>query len=112
MALVGFSQGAGLAYEVGPRRPDQMAGVVAIAGRMKRKHALATEVRSKPPFLILTGAEDNLMPTDEIAQTAATLSQVGIPAMKITMAGVGHRISDVGIAAASDFVKTALQAAN
>lgn len=112
MALVGFSQGAGLAYEVGPRRHDQMAGVVAIAGRMKRKHALATEVRSKPPFLILSGAEDNLLTTDEVAQTAATLSQMGIPVMKIILAGVGHSISDDGLAAARDFLATALKASN
>ena len=56
MALIGFSQGAGLAYEVAPRRCTQLAGAVAVAGRMKRKDALANEARSKPPFLILMGA--------------------------------------------------------
>lgn len=37
MALLGFSQGAGMVYEVAPRRRHQLAGVIAIAGRMKRK---------------------------------------------------------------------------
>ncbi|MCU0829863.1 MAG: dienelactone hydrolase family protein [Tabrizicola sp.] len=111
MALLGISQGAGLAYEVAPRRRDQLAGVVAISGRMKRKGTLAAEVGSKPPFLILNGAKDNLLSTDETAQTATALSQVGIPAMRIIMAGVGHGISDDGIGAARDFLKSVLHAA-
>lgn len=109
MALFGFSQGAGLAYEVGPRRPDQLAGVVAIAGRMKRKGALVSEVRSRPPFLILAGAEDRLLPTDEATGTIAALSQSGIPAKRILMPGTGHGISDDGLAASCDFLKSALQ---
>jgi len=108
MALLGFSQGAGMAYEVAPRRRDQFAGVVAIAGRMKRKESLAAEARSKPPFLIMTGAEDRLLTTDEIAQTATALSDAGIPATRIDMPGTGHGISDEGIAAGRDFLKSVL----
>ena len=110
MALLGFSQGAGMAYEVAPRRRAQLAGVIAVAGRMKRKHALTAEVRSKPPFLILTGAEDRLLTTDEITQTANALSAAKIPAMRVFMAGTGHGISDDGIAATRDFLESVLQA--
>lgn len=106
MALFGFSQGAGLAYEVGPRRRDQLAGVIAVAGRMKRKDALAADVRSRPPFLILTGAEDHLLASDETNLAAAALSQARIPAMRVLMAGTGHGFSDVGLAAARDFLKS------
>ncbi len=106
MALFGFSQGAGLAYEVGPRRRDQLAGVIAVAGRMKRKDALAADVRSRPPFLILTGAEDHLLASDETNLAAAALSQARIPAMGVLMAGTGHGFSDVGLAAARDFLKS------
>lgn len=110
MALLGFSQGAGMAYEVAPRRRDQLAGVVAIAGRMKRKDTLVAEARTRPPFLILTGAEDRLMTTDEITQAADALSAASIPAMRVFMAGMGHGISDKGIAAARDFLEGVLQA--
>ena len=106
MALFGFSQGAGLAYEVGPRRRDQLAGIIAVAGRMKRKDALAADVRSRPPFLILTGAEDHLLASDETNLAAAALSQARIPAMRVLMAGTGHGFSDVGLAAARDFLKS------
>jgi phospholipase/carboxylesterase len=108
MALLGFSQGAGMVYEVAPRRRDQLAGVVAIAGRMKRMDTLADEVRSKPPFLIVTGAEDRLLTADDTAQTAETLSHVGIPALRILMPGTGHGISDDGINAASTFLMRCL----
>lgn len=108
MALFGFSQGAGLAYEVGPRRRDQLAGVIAVAGRMKRKDALAADVRSRPPFLILTGAEDHLLASDETNLAAAALSQARIPAMRVLMAGTGHGFSDVGLAAARNFLKSVI----
>ena len=108
MALFGFSQGAGLAYEVGPRRRDQLAGVIAVAGRMKRKDALDADVRSRPPFLILTGAEDHLLASDETNLAAAALSQARIPAMRVLMAGTGHGFSDVGLAAARDFLKSVI----
>lgn len=108
VALLGFSQGAGMCYEIAPRRHDRLAGVVAIAGRMKRKDSLAAEARSNPPFLILTGAEDRLLTTDEIAQTTAALSTAGIPAMCITMSGTGHGMSEDGAMAASTFLRTIL----
>lgn len=111
VALLGFSQGAGMAYEVGPRRCDQMAGIVAISGRRKRKATLATEVRSKPPFLILAGADDPLITTEETTRTAACMSQAGIPAMRVLIGGTGHGISDDMLAVARDFLKSALQTA-
>jgi phospholipase/carboxylesterase len=108
MALLGFSQGAGMAYEVAPRRRDQLAGVVAIAGRMKRKDTLAAEARSTPPFLILSGADDRLLTADEIALTATVLSDAGIPTTRIFMPGTGHGISDEGINAGRDFLTSVL----
>lgn len=105
MALLGFSQGAGMCYEVGPRRPGKLAGVVAIAGRMKRKDTLAAEARSKPPFLILSGAEDRLLTADELTATCRTLLQAGVPAQSKTMQGIGHGISDEGIKLAQDFMQ-------
>ena len=97
-----------MADEVGPRPRDQLAGVVAIAGRMKRKETLAAEARSKPPFLIMTGADDRLLTADEIAQPAAKLSQVGIPVLRILTPGIGHGLSDEGITAASTFLRSCL----
>jgi phospholipase/carboxylesterase len=108
LALLGFSQGAGMAYEVGPRRPEQLAGIVAIAGRMKRRDTLAKEIRTTPPFLIMSGADDHLMNSKEPASAAATLQQAGIPVHRFTMPGTGHGISGEGIDAARAFLNGAL----
>jgi phospholipase/carboxylesterase len=108
-ALLGFSQSAGMAYKVASRRRDQLAGVVAIAGRMKRMQALATEARSKPPFLILTGADDNLLTTHEGTQVAAAPAQASIPAMRILMTATGHGFPDEGVATARHFLKSVLK---
>lgn len=108
LALLGFSQGAGLSYEVGPRRADQLAGVVAIVGRMKRKDTLVQEVRSRPPYLIITGADDRLLGSDENTTTADALSNAGIPAKRFVMVGTGHAISGDGMATASDFLRSCL----
>jgi phospholipase/carboxylesterase len=109
LALLGFSQGAGMAYEVGPRRSDQLGGVVAIAGRMKRKETLASEARTAPPFLVLSGAEDRLLSPDETTAMVAALLHAGIPAQRSIMAGTGHAISDKGITAVQDFFKLVLR---
>ena len=108
MALIGFSQGAGLCYEAGPRRQEQLGGVVAIAGRMKRKDALLHEAQSRPPYLIVTGADDRLLGTDEITTTADALSKAGIPVKRFVMVGTGHAISGDGMSAARDFLKACL----
>lgn len=109
LALVGFSQGAGLCYEVGPRRPVALAGVVAIAGRMKGKERLSAEVRSTPPFLILNGTQDRLLDPVEIDGAVAALSRVGITAQRLDMADVGHGISADGIAAVKSFLRAAFR---
>lgn len=106
LALLGFSQGAGLAYEIAPRRPEQMAGIVAIAGRMKRKASLDAEVRSTPPFLILTGEQDRLLTSEERISTIATLEAVGIPVTTMMMKRTGHGISQDGMMAAVDFLQS------
>ena len=105
VALLGFSQGAGLAYQVGPRRGAQLGGVVAIAGRMKRKQSLPAETISQPPFLILTGADDHLLAAEETAAAVTALQGVGSIVTQVVMPGTGHRISQHGRDAATAFLQ-------
>ena len=103
-ALLGFSQGAGLSYQVGPRRPEQLGGIVAIAGRMKRKESLPSEAVTKPPFLILTGDADTLLASEETKAATAALRQAGSPVEHVVMEGTGHGISQAGKNAATAFL--------
>ena len=104
IALVGFSQGAGLCFENAPRRRARLAGVVAIAGRMKAKDTLIAESRSRPPFLVLTGAKDRLLDSAETEATILSLTEAGIQVKHRIMADTGHAISDGGIAATLAFL--------
>lgn len=104
IALVGFSQGAGLCFENAPRRRARLAGVVAIAGRMKAKDTLIAESRSRLPFLVLTGAKDRLLDSAETEAAILSLSEAGIQVKHRIMADTGHAISDGGIAATLAFL--------
>ncbi|WP_421980124.1 alpha/beta hydrolase [Roseibium sp.] len=104
VGLLGFSQGAGLAYQVGPRRFAQLGGIVTIAGRMKRKDALPAEASTKPPFLILTGAEDKLLSRRETETATTALRQIGNPVEHVVMHGTGHDISHAGKEAITAFL--------
>lgn len=67
--------------------------------------ALAAEARSTPTVLIPTGAEDRLLTNDELTSTAAVLSKSGIPAVRVSMEGTCHCMSDAGIKAAQEVLK-------
>ena len=70
LALVGFSQGAMMALHVAPRRPQAIAGVVAISGRLLAPEALAAEALVKPPVLLIHGDQDPVVPFRDSYQTA------------------------------------------
>lgn len=100
--------GQGVVAGRNARLRGQLVGTLAghaIAGRMKRKDALAAKARSTPTVLILTGAEDRLLTDGELTSTAAALSKSGIPAVRVSMESTGHGISDAGIKAAQEVLK-------
>src|SRR5471032_3024039 len=55
LALVGFSQGTMMALQVGPRRLRALAGIVGYSGMLADPEALASEVRTRPPVLLVHG---------------------------------------------------------
>src|SRR5262249_26446039 len=55
LALAGFSQGAMMAIHVAPRRPRTLAGVIGYSGALVAPDRLASEVRTRPPILLVHG---------------------------------------------------------
>jgi phospholipase/carboxylesterase len=55
VALLGFSQGTMMALHVGPRRPEAMAGIVGYSGMLADAEDLLTELKTKPPPLLVRG---------------------------------------------------------
>jgi phospholipase/carboxylesterase len=104
LALVGFSQGATLALHVGLRRKEQPAAIVAFSAGFSISPSLATEIRSKPPALLIHGVDDPVAPIARMRDAKAALRAVGAPVAAFERAGLGHAIDDDGVLAAGDFL--------
>ena len=105
LALVGFSQGAMMSLEVAPRRAVAPAAVVAISGRLIRPERLAAEVTAKPPILIMHGDQDQVVAFEEMALAANALVAAGFDTFGHVMQGMGHGISQDGLASMAGFLK-------
>ena len=110
LAFVGFSQGAMMSLHVAPRRATAPAAVVAISGRLIQPERLATEALGKPPILVLHGDQDQVVDFAEMALAANALSAAGFDTYGHVMKGMGHGISQDGLAATLGFLKQFLPA--
>ena len=108
LVLVGFSQGAMLSLEVAPRRPEAVAGVVAISGRMLRPEALAAEAVVKPPVLLIHGDQDPVVPFADMAKAGDALVAAGFRTWGHVMQGTGHGIAPDGLGVALQFIREQL----
>lgn len=108
LALVGFSQGAMMSLHVAVRRPAEMAGVVAISGRLLRPERLAAEAVVKPPVLLIHGDQDPVVPFSDMAKAGDALVAAGVPTYGHVMKGTGHGIAPDGLGVALQFLKERL----
>jgi phospholipase/carboxylesterase len=97
---VGFSNGANIAAAMLFLRPEALAGAVLLRA-MTPLPGVPTARLDQKPVLILSGAVDPIVPADDSARLAATLSAAGAEVQHRTVP-VGHGLSqaDVGIAKA------------
>ena len=105
LALVGFSQGAMMSLEVAPRRAVAPAAVVAISGRLIQPERLKAEVTARPPVLIMHGDQDQVVAFEEMALAADALVAAGFDTFGHVMQGMGHGISQDGLASMLGFLK-------
>lgn len=106
LALVGFSQGTMMALHLAPRWPAPMAGVVGFSGRLLEPDALADEVTSRPPVILIHGDQDEVVPPQALPDAADALAQAGFEAVYAhVMRGTGHGISPDGLEVATAFLR-------
>jgi len=110
LALAGFSQGAATALYAGLRRQTQIAGIVAFSGALPGGEGMRSDIRSKPPVLLIHGEADDVVPFPSMANAKATLEAAGVPVTALARPGLGHAIDDAGIALAGDFLRYVLKA--
>jgi phospholipase/carboxylesterase len=111
LALVGFSQGTVMALFVGLRRPQPVAGILGYSGRLVAPELLAAELRSRPPVLLVHGTEDPLIPYQEMAAAETALKAAGVAVETLICPGIGHSISEEGLARGGRFLAEVLGSA-
>lgn len=109
LALVGFSQGAMMSMHVAPRRDQEVAGIVAISGRLLRPEVLDSEARVKPPVLLVHGDQDPVVPFESMSLAGDALVRAGFPTYGHVMKGAAHGIAPDGLGVALQFLKERLE---
>jgi phospholipase/carboxylesterase len=102
LALVGFSQGTMMALHVGLRRAVPPAAIVGYSGIFvlpddAAPDAVAGEIMSRPPILLIHGDQDDLIPVQALFQSAQALSALDVPVEWHLSNGVGHGIDQEGL---------------
>lgn len=110
LVLVGFSQGAMISLHVAPRRGKEIAGIVAISGRLLRAEALMSEAQVKPPVLLVHGDQDPVVPFESMSLAGDALVRAGFPTYGHVMKGAGHTIAPDGLGVTLQFMKDRLSA--
>lgn len=108
IALVGFSQGTMMALHVAPRRDQPIAGVVGFSGALMDPAALATEVMSRPPVLLIHGDADPIVPFAAMAAAEGALKAASIPVETERRPGLPHSIDQPGLVHAVTFLSRQL----
>ena len=106
--LLGFSQGSIVSIHAAPRRAAALGGVVALSGAMITGDTLEAELASKPPFVLVHGVDDTVLPPAETEAAAAKLTAAGVPVAVHLLPGLGHGIDQRGIAIATEFMRGVL----
>ncbi len=111
LALVGFSQGTMMSLFVGLRRAVAAAGIVGYSGRLLAPELLPSELRSRPPVLLVHGTEDPLVPYSSLAAAETALKSDGVPVETLSCPGIGHSIDQEGLQRGGHFLKGVLAGA-
>ncbi|WP_370229259.1 alpha/beta hydrolase [Cognatishimia sp.] len=109
VVLFGFSQGTMMSLHVGPRREDELAGIVAFSGRLLEPDLLADEVVSRPPVLLVHGDQDDVVPVQSLPEAAEALQAAGFKdVFAHVMKGTAHGIAPDGLSVALAFMRDKL----
>src|SRR5438552_6273859 len=109
-ALVGFSQGTMMSLYIGLRRAKPLAGILGYSGRLIAPELLASELRSRPPVLLVHGTHDPLVPFESLADAEAALKTAGVPVETLACPGIEHSIDPEGLQGGGAFLKQVLSA--
>ena len=104
LVLVGFSQGTMMALHVGPRRGRQLAGIIGYSGMLVDEASLADELRTKPPVLLVHGADDPVLPVAALHDAERGLAALGFDVSAHVSPRLGHSIDEAGLRLGAQFL--------
>lgn len=104
LALVGFSQGTMMSLHVAPRRAKPLAAVVGFSGRLLTPEALADEVVSRMPVLLIHGDADEMVPVAALSEAGDALTAAGFETYAHVSKGMAHGIAPDGLSLALSFL--------
>lgn len=108
LALIGFSQGTMMALHTAPRRADALGGVVGFSGAIVSGDRLAGEAKSRPPFLLVHGDADPVVPVEALDEVQKALQSARIPFQSHVVPDLQHGIDPTGAALAAQFLREKL----
>jgi phospholipase/carboxylesterase len=73
--VLGFSQGAHLAYYLGLHHPQRFRGVIPVGGWLEPEHAVTVAAADAPDFLICHSREDRVVDWQRCQETQLLLGQ-------------------------------------
>ncbi len=104
--LVGFSQGAMMALEVGLRLDEQLKGIIAFSGGLPDAKTIAKEIKSPPPICFVHGENDEIVPPQMSKITNEELQKLGLETKLHISPNIGHSIAQDGLDFAGEFIKS------
>jgi len=109
LALVGFTQGTMMALHVGLRRPAPVAAIVGYSGLFvlpnnAEPEVVASEIKARPPVLLVHGDQDELIPVQALFQATQDLATLEVPTEWHISPGIGHGIDQEGLRHGGEFL--------
>jgi phospholipase/carboxylesterase len=109
LALVGFSQGTMMSLHVGLRREVPPLAIVGYSGVLvlppgAEPKAIAPQIKSRPPVLLVHGDSDDLIPPQALFLAAQGLAALDVPVEWHLSPGIGHGIDQEGLRHGGEFL--------
>jgi phospholipase/carboxylesterase len=92
---------------VAPRRSTPLGAVVGFSGALIGAELLASDLRSRPPVLLIHGDADEVVPAQALFQAKEGLEAAEIPVQWQIRPRLGHGIDPEGLDHAGRFLKAA-----
>lgn len=90
------------------RRQKQIAGVAAFSGFLPEAGELRSDIRSRPPVLLVHG---DAVPLRAMISAQAMLAAQGVLVKAVARRGLGHVIDEEAVAIGAQFLQSAFKMA-